>query len=571
MKKRTAKRLLGLLMAVLMVASLAIPASAARTFSDVRGTDWYYKAVEYAAAKTYMKGPGNGGFNPGGMVIRSEVTQVLYNKAGKPAPTTSNSFSDVDSNGWYADAITWCREKNIISDALVSGSSFGPMNTITRQDVCVMAYNYMMATTNSSPDFASDEEMAKFSDTDKISGYAQGPVAWAVVSGFMNGKQNGSDYQVDPQGSVTRVELAQFLMNLDAVLGLDTSFTPPADDAPAFEAPVGISQNAGGVYVQGVSFNPEKGYKAQYVLANDRLFSAEGWSSIVNRTGAYIAFNGAFFQSGSDLETDAMMINNGSVMRIDNDGTPGKSTFVIDKNGKASIQHMSIEQTFRVFRDGVDVTPDYQGGITALLNSKLPVDDPWGTRMVQTGLFGNAVPGRAAYAAAVDGNGVVVAKYQGESDIPVPNGGYVLYQRKKMNEEFDNFISDEVQVGDTIQRSFQYVGSTTQDIQMAFSCGPTVVRDGAAYGNNQTYIDESFGTIKRGSLARMAIGVKADGTVVVINATCDVPALSSAMLALGCTDAFNLDGGGSTFLRVNGNNIASPGRNLSNVVVFTKA
>ena len=173
------------------------------------------------------------------------------------------------------------------------------------------------------------------------------------------------------------------------------------------------------------------------------------------------------------------------------------------------------------------------------------------------------------FAAGVDGSGKVVAKYQNESNVPVPEGGYVVFQRRQMS-QWDTFLRD-VQVGDTLQRHFEYQGSGVKDIQMVFSCGPTVVKNGAAYGNNQTYAAESFGSVKRGALARMAIGVKADGTVVVVNATCDLPALSKAMAALGCRDAFNLDGGGSTFLRVNGANIASPGRNLSNVVVFTQA
>jgi exopolysaccharide biosynthesis protein len=42
------------------------------------------------------------------------------------------------------------------------------------------------------------------------------------------------------------------------------------------------------------------------------------------------------------------------------------------------------------------------------------------------------------------------------------------------------------------------------------------------------------------------------------------------MKKLGCKDAMNLDGGASTYLNCNGKQIASPGRLLTNMLVFTK-
>ena len=106
---------------------------------------------------------------------------------------------------------------------------------------------------------------------------------------------------------------------------------------------------------------------------------------------------------------------------------------------------------------------------------------------------------------------------------------------------------------------------------MAFSCGPTVVKNGQAYGNRDTYIAEGFtdSQVISGSAQRMAIGVKKDGRVVIAAVTCDLQALGRVMQALGCETAMNLDGGSSRALYVGGSARITPGRTLTHLIVFT--
>ena len=120
-----------------------------------------------------------------------------------------------------------------------------------------------------------------------------------------------------------------------------------------------------------------------------------------------------------------------------------------------------------------------------------------------------------------------------------------------------------------MELSLSYDNSSVQNIQMAFSHGPTVVKNGAVYGNSSTYAAEGFdASMASGSAQRMAIGVKADGTVVMASATCDLQGLGRVMQALGCQNAFNLDGGASCALYVSGSARIAPGRNLTHLIIF---
>ena len=69
--------------------------------------------------------------------------------------------------------------------------------------------------------------------------------------------------------------------------------------------------------------------------------------------------------------------------------------------------------------------------------------------------------------------------------------------------------------------------------------------------------------------ARMAIGVKADGTVVIVSGSAKMADLGEIMAELDCVRAMNLDGGASSALYADGWKV-SAGRDLSNMLVFRK-
>ena len=110
-------------------------------------------------------------------------------------------FSDVSDGEWYAEAVAWAAAKGVITG--YPDGSFGPDDPITREQLAVMLYRYV-----GSP--AVSMSVLNFTDADQISDYAQQAIAWAVANGIMNGKGGGV---LDPQGTATRAEVAQMLLN----------------------------------------------------------------------------------------------------------------------------------------------------------------------------------------------------------------------------------------------------------------------------------------------------------------------------------------------------------------------
>ena len=132
-------------------------------------------------------------------LARAQLTQILYNKEGKPTVDGMGSFTDV-KGAWYSDAVIWATERNIVSG--YGNGLFGPNDNITREQLAVMLWRYAgkpIASTN-----------LTFSDTDQISDFAQSAIRWAVENKILNGK--GSNI-LAPKSFATRAEVAQMLKN----------------------------------------------------------------------------------------------------------------------------------------------------------------------------------------------------------------------------------------------------------------------------------------------------------------------------------------------------------------------
>ncbi len=110
------------------------------------------------------------------------------------------NFEDVPEDSYYYDAIGKAKAAGI---AQGSGTEFMPENSITRQDLIILAYRaflsfgYIEETTELS---ALDE----FTDKDDIAEYAQYGMASMVSAGIIT----GYDGLVNPLGNATRAETA---------------------------------------------------------------------------------------------------------------------------------------------------------------------------------------------------------------------------------------------------------------------------------------------------------------------------------------------------------------------------
>ena len=173
-----------------------------RPFTDVITKDWYFKASQYAFEKGFMQGVGDGLFDGSSTLTQEMVMQILYVMAGEPA-VEGGSFDNLTADDWYANAVNWAAEQGLLA-GLAEGGSFEASVFITREQVAKVLYLYA-----GSP--KAEAELA-FTDADSVSADCLDAMRWAVETGVINGM---GDDTLNPQGTITRAQAAQMLMQFD--------------------------------------------------------------------------------------------------------------------------------------------------------------------------------------------------------------------------------------------------------------------------------------------------------------------------------------------------------------------
>ena len=113
-------------------------ASASVSFTDVKDSDYYAKAVAWAVEKGITNGTGDGKFSSDDTCTRAQCAAFLYRAAGLPEVTDAAAFSDVAADAYYAKAVAWA-EKNGITNGLGNGK-FGSDNSCTRAQIITFLY-----------------------------------------------------------------------------------------------------------------------------------------------------------------------------------------------------------------------------------------------------------------------------------------------------------------------------------------------------------------------------------------------------------------------------------------------
>ena len=179
------------------------PGTGVNPFTDVSEKDWFYGDVMFVYENGLMLGTSKTLFSPHGTATRGMMATILWRMEGSPVPKGKNSFTDVEAEKWYADAITWTAENGIFAG--YGKDKFGPDDPITREQLAAIFYRYA---DYKGYDLTVKGNLDKFKDADKITDYAKTAMQWAVGSGLMKGK---SGNLLDPQGTATRAEIAAML------------------------------------------------------------------------------------------------------------------------------------------------------------------------------------------------------------------------------------------------------------------------------------------------------------------------------------------------------------------------
>ena len=177
-----------------------------RPFVDVTRADgdWYYDAVYYNYDRGLMKGVDPTHFEPLSNLARAQFAIILHNMEGNPSAAYEPKFKDVADKEWYTEAIMWASSKEIVTGYTDGSETFGWGNNILREQMAVMMYRY--AKNFKKYDVSDSADFDKFEDAASVSEYAKEAMKWAVGSGIITGKYNGT--KIDPQGYASRAECA---------------------------------------------------------------------------------------------------------------------------------------------------------------------------------------------------------------------------------------------------------------------------------------------------------------------------------------------------------------------------
>lgn len=169
--------------------------------SDVASSDWYYDSVKFAVDRGLLTGTGENIFEPRSTLTRGMLVTVLarLHQADLTQYETSK-FEDVELSKWYASSAAWAAANNITKG--ISETQFAPNIPVNREQLTVMLENYAkligMETEN-------DAELTNYQDSGDISKWAVSAMKWAVSTGLINGRDDGT---LDPKGTATRAEAA---------------------------------------------------------------------------------------------------------------------------------------------------------------------------------------------------------------------------------------------------------------------------------------------------------------------------------------------------------------------------
>ena len=120
------------------------PTSTVNPFTDIKESDFFYKAVLWAVEEGITNGYGSSTiFNPNGSCTRGQVATFLWRFFGEPKPeNTVNPFNDVDSDEFYYTAVLWAVEQGI-TNGYGSNDVFAPNKACNRGQIVTFLYRAM--------------------------------------------------------------------------------------------------------------------------------------------------------------------------------------------------------------------------------------------------------------------------------------------------------------------------------------------------------------------------------------------------------------------------------------------
>ena len=292
-------------------------------------------------------------------------------------------------------------------------------------------------------------------------------------------------------------------------------------------------------------------YEVKPAIASVTLPNKRTVRNIAQRTNSIVAINGGFFkpQTGVPL-----------------------GTLMIDK--KIYTGPIYDRVALGIFKDGYDVGRVQLDGKIIGNNQEIKIDNINQPRMLSSYIlaytrdWGKYAPVSPQYGVQLQivGNKITAAS---ANPLSIPENGYVLVGPKsKLGKLFGaDYVDVEIKTN-----------PKWENVQHIISGGPYLLKD------NQIFIDMTAQKLQSigGRNPRTAIGYTEDNNLVLVavdgregsSVGLTLVELAKLMKTLGCTNAINLDGGGSTVMYIKGRIVNHPhqpgGIALSNALVISK-
>ena len=164
------------------------------TLTDVKADVWYADAVRWALDKNII-GESATTFSPNKTCTKAEYYTLLWSAAGSPKMSGTNSFSDVKTTHAYYDAALWAKDKG-----LVSGSTFAPQTAITRGELVISLWKYLGC-----PEGLQANQYLDIESHQSDFGRA---VSWSHIRAVMGATERN---KFSPQKSITKAEVINIM------------------------------------------------------------------------------------------------------------------------------------------------------------------------------------------------------------------------------------------------------------------------------------------------------------------------------------------------------------------------
>lgn len=175
-------------------------------FTDITHVGWASEAIYGLCDSGVINGVGDRCFAPDDNVTREQLAKMIVGASKTEIKSGDTPFGDVDNSEWYAEFVKTAYDNDITKG--ISDTEFGVGESVTREDLAVMAYRAAQKVGKLSDATGDDNG---FKDGESISDYAKEAVAALKSSGIINGDENGN---FNPSNSCTRAEAAKIIYNI---------------------------------------------------------------------------------------------------------------------------------------------------------------------------------------------------------------------------------------------------------------------------------------------------------------------------------------------------------------------